>query len=158
MLAGQALYYLSHISSLKSSVTVKNNYAMNICVGSHVDVSFPFSWISAQLCKCRVVFQGNGQTFPEWLYHLMVLITWLLLKLEFWTPGPNSWDSTCQVWPFVLISQIKRHGEGQRKETYHPAQDTPWEEAKWALCSSSAIFGVQTWARQRIRAGDKRCA
>jgi hypothetical protein len=36
------------------------------------------------------------------------------LKPEFWTQGPNSWDSTCQVQPHSK-SQIKRHGEGREK-------------------------------------------
>jgi hypothetical protein len=30
---------------------------------------------------------------------------------EFCTPGPNSWTSTCQVWPLAPIYQIKRYDE-----------------------------------------------
>jgi hypothetical protein len=30
----------------------------------------------------------------------------------------------------AVYSKKKRHGEGQRKEVYYPALDTPWEEAK----------------------------
>jgi hypothetical protein len=34
------------------------------------------------------------------------------------------------LWPLNPIYQIKRYGEGQRKEVYHMAWDMPWEEAK----------------------------
>jgi hypothetical protein len=34
----------------------------------------------------------------------------------------------------------------QRKEVYYTLQDVPREKAEGALSSSSAIFGVQTWA------------
>jgi hypothetical protein len=44
----------------------------------------------------------------------------VLLKLEFWKAGPNSWVSICQVLPLALTCQIMRHGEGQRKEIYYP--------------------------------------
>jgi hypothetical protein len=54
----------------------------------------------------------------------------LTLKPEFWTQGPNSWDSTCQVRTLAPICQVKRHGVRQRKEIYHMAQDMPWEEAE----------------------------
>jgi hypothetical protein len=45
----------------------------------------------------------------------------LKMKPEFWTPGPNSWASTCQVWSLAPICQIKRQGEWQRKESYYKA-------------------------------------
>jgi hypothetical protein len=35
----------------------------------------------------------------------------ILVKLEFWTQGSNSWDSTCQVWLLTSLCQIKRHGD-----------------------------------------------
>jgi hypothetical protein len=47
-----------------------------------------------------------------------------VLKPEFWTPGPNSWDSTCQGWSLLPLHQIKRHGKEQRKEVYYSAWDT----------------------------------
>jgi hypothetical protein len=39
----------------------------------------------------------------------------LVLKLEFWTQGPNSWDSICWVQPPTPKCQIKRHGEGRER-------------------------------------------
>jgi hypothetical protein len=47
-------------------------------------------------------------------------------KLEFWTQGSDSWASTVR-----FHHQIKRHGEGQRKEVYY------------TLSPSSAILEVQ---------------
>jgi hypothetical protein len=37
------------------------------------------------------------------------------LKPEFWTPGPNSWDSTCQIQPLTHIWQVKKHGESRER-------------------------------------------
>jgi hypothetical protein len=66
----------------------------------------------------------------------------LMLKLGFWTPGPNSWDSTWQVWPLAPKRQIKRHGDRQRKEVYYTVQDTLWEEAEQALPIFSHLRGT----------------
>jgi hypothetical protein len=43
------------------------------------------------------------------------LSSWVLMKPEFWTQGPKSWDSICQVWPCIPKCQIKRHGEGRKR-------------------------------------------
>jgi hypothetical protein len=40
----------------------------------------------------------------------------MVIELEFYTPGPNSWTSTSQVGPLAPISRIERHGERQRKK------------------------------------------
>jgi hypothetical protein len=52
------------------------------------------------------------------------------LKQEFWTPSPNSWDSTCQVHPFDHIYPIKRHDKGQRKEIYYKDGQMLWKEVE----------------------------
>jgi hypothetical protein len=67
----------------------------------------------------------------------------IIMKPDFWTQGPNSLDSIYQVQPSTPKHQIRW---SQRKEIYYTAWDMVWEEAEEALNSSSAIFGVQTWA------------
>jgi hypothetical protein len=52
------------------------------------------------------------------------------MKPEFLSPGLNSWISTCQIRPFAPIYQIKRNGEGLRKEIYYTIQDMLWEETE----------------------------
>jgi hypothetical protein len=66
---------------------------------------------------------------PESALIWLVSQSGLLLTLEFWTQGLESWGSICQVQPLVPICQIKRHDEGPRK-IYGTAQDTPWEEVE----------------------------
>jgi hypothetical protein len=44
----------------------------------------------------------------------------LIVKLEFWTQGPNSWDSTRQFQPLALTLQLKRHGEGRERRFIMP--------------------------------------
>jgi hypothetical protein len=83
------------------------------------------------------------------------------LKLQFWTSGPNSWISKCQVRPLFIIHQIKRHGEGQRKKIYY----TLGHAAGRGKVSTQFIFGHLQGTdmslasnRQRIRTGGERCA
>jgi hypothetical protein len=54
----------------------------------------------------------------------------VIMKLEFWTKGSNFRFFTYQVCPLAPVGQIKRHGEGQRKETYSTVRVTLWEEIK----------------------------
>jgi hypothetical protein len=44
-------------------------------------------------------------------------------------PRPKLLESTCQFWPLAPICQIKRHGEGQKKEVYY---------VTWAYCRKKA--------------------
>jgi hypothetical protein len=57
-------------------------------------------------------------------------IRMISINPEYWTPGPNSQASTCQVQPLAPICQIKCHGERQRKDIYYEVWDTSWEEAE----------------------------
>jgi hypothetical protein len=70
------------------------------------------------------------------------LRNYLIMKLEFWNEGPNSWDSTCQVQPPTPIHQIKRHGEGKERRLHTSGHAVG--RGRIALRPSSGIFGVQT--------------
>jgi hypothetical protein len=70
------------------------------------------------------MFSGNlivnaleKDTNSQWNRHESWYLSHNVIKLkqEFWTQGPNSWDSICQVWPPAPKCQIKRHGEGRER-------------------------------------------
>jgi hypothetical protein len=77
-------------------------------------------------------------------WHLIKESYYVQLKPEFWTQGPNCWNSTCQVWPLAPKCQIKRH-----------SKDREWCITWLGTCHgkrqskhsfpSSAICWVQTW-------------
>jgi hypothetical protein len=56
-----------------------------------------------------------------------------------WTPGPNSWVSTHQVWPLAPICQIKN-----REQRFIHGWGHTGGRGTVSLSPSSAIFGVQT--------------
>jgi hypothetical protein len=80
------------------------------------------------------------------------------MKLEFWTQGPNSWDSVCQVWPPAPKRQIKRHGEGRERRLITYCGKRQSKQSAHLQPSSK----VQTWVtglnRERTRGrGQKVC-
>jgi hypothetical protein len=46
-----------------------------------------------------------------------------VLKPEINTPGPDSWDYTCQIHPLTTVGQIKTYGKEQRQEIYYMVWD-----------------------------------
>jgi hypothetical protein len=44
-----------------------------------------------------------------------VLVSLARKKTEIFDSGPNSWHSTCHIWPLTPMCQIKSCGKGQRK-------------------------------------------
>jgi hypothetical protein len=83
-----------------------------------------------------------------WTHSLSYLI---IVKLEFWTPSSNSWYSSHQVQPLALICQIKKHGEGQRKEIYYMAQNTCGKRQSKCLVHLLSSLGYMS-----VGARDKR--
>jgi hypothetical protein len=51
----------------------------------------------------------------------LMKLFYVIFKVEFGTPGVNSWASTLSGLSLAPTHQMKRHGEGQRKEIYYIA-------------------------------------
>jgi hypothetical protein len=64
------------------------------------------------------------------------------MKPELQGTGPNSWDSICLMRPLAPVQQIKRHGDGQRKEICYMAQAAVGR----GKVSTPAVFTMQIGA------------
>jgi hypothetical protein len=105
---------ITHISKLMPTILLYNS----MFIFPHFYVWYFFYFMM------KIVIEKNRCKFKDDLQIFSVLMFMkkssfyshaIILKLEFWTQDPHSWDSICQIQPPAPKRQIKRHGEGREK-------------------------------------------